>query len=225
MHQERMALRALTAFNDPAPQLTGIQKRLVTYTREDGVPLSGTLYLPPDTHQALVSRRDVGLPDRVRVGDRSGAGDRRANRFNIIRGPRHLFFPDASYAVFRRPQERIGGERANSLRRLRAMPARTAGGPEVGHDAGATPIALIRNRRCPAVDELRRHPASSPAGALTVRAVHRAALAIDRHLPSWVVDTHSLASGKQMRGPADDVEAVGRGGHLPRCGRDANSVG
>ena len=41
------SLRALTAFKDPAPQLTGIQKRLLTYTREDGVPLSGTLYLPP----------------------------------------------------------------------------------------------------------------------------------------------------------------------------------
>src|SRR3989442_8742823 len=40
-------LRALTEFKGPTPQLTGVQKRLVTYTREDGIPLSGTLYLPP----------------------------------------------------------------------------------------------------------------------------------------------------------------------------------
>jgi len=34
-------------FQGSRPQLTGIQKRLLTYAREDGVPLSGTLYLPP----------------------------------------------------------------------------------------------------------------------------------------------------------------------------------
>ena len=35
-------------FKDPAPQLTGIQKQLVTYDRKDGVKLSATVYLPPD---------------------------------------------------------------------------------------------------------------------------------------------------------------------------------
>ena len=39
--------RAITSFQDPAPQLTGIEKALVTYARADGVQLSGTLYLPP----------------------------------------------------------------------------------------------------------------------------------------------------------------------------------
>ena len=39
---------AVTHFADPNPQLRGIQKQLVTYKREDGVPLSFTLYLPPD---------------------------------------------------------------------------------------------------------------------------------------------------------------------------------
>ena len=37
---------ALTHFPDPAPQLRGITKQLVTYKRDDGVPLSFTLYLP-----------------------------------------------------------------------------------------------------------------------------------------------------------------------------------
>ena len=38
----------LTDFRDPAPQLTGLKKELIKYKRDDGVPLSGTLYLPPD---------------------------------------------------------------------------------------------------------------------------------------------------------------------------------
>ena len=38
----------LTDFRDPAPQLTGLKKELIKYQRDDGVPLSGTLYLPPD---------------------------------------------------------------------------------------------------------------------------------------------------------------------------------
>ena len=37
---------ALTTFPDPAPQLAGVTKQLISYTRADGVQLSGTLYLP-----------------------------------------------------------------------------------------------------------------------------------------------------------------------------------
>jgi dipeptidyl aminopeptidase/acylaminoacyl peptidase len=40
--------RALTAWPDPHPQLTGIAKRLLVHDRSDGVALSGMLYLPPD---------------------------------------------------------------------------------------------------------------------------------------------------------------------------------
>jgi len=35
-----------TFFPDPTPQLAGISKELITYQRDDGVPLTGTLYLP-----------------------------------------------------------------------------------------------------------------------------------------------------------------------------------
>ena len=41
-------LKALTHYADPTPQIRGITKQLVTYKREDGVPLSFTLYLPPN---------------------------------------------------------------------------------------------------------------------------------------------------------------------------------
>jgi len=38
---------ALTHFPDPAPLVRGVKKRLVKYTRKDGVELSFTLYTPP----------------------------------------------------------------------------------------------------------------------------------------------------------------------------------
>jgi dipeptidyl aminopeptidase/acylaminoacyl peptidase len=38
--------RQLTQFRNPAPQLAGVSKELITYPRKDGVKLSGTLYLP-----------------------------------------------------------------------------------------------------------------------------------------------------------------------------------
>ena len=41
-------VKALTNFPNPTPQTLGIRKQRVTYTRKDGVPLSFTLYLPPD---------------------------------------------------------------------------------------------------------------------------------------------------------------------------------
>jgi dipeptidyl aminopeptidase/acylaminoacyl peptidase len=42
------ALKQLTHYTNPLPQASGVKKQLVTYKRADGVPLSFTLYLPPD---------------------------------------------------------------------------------------------------------------------------------------------------------------------------------
>jgi dipeptidyl aminopeptidase/acylaminoacyl peptidase len=39
-------LRQVTRFPHPAPQLAGVQKELIRYPREDGIQLTGTLYLP-----------------------------------------------------------------------------------------------------------------------------------------------------------------------------------
>ncbi len=112
-------LRALTAFKDPAPQLNGIQKRLLTYTREDGVPLSGTLYLPPGYTGDSSPSCDVGLPDRIRLGERGGAGLGGAQP--LQHHPRAVtpLLPDARLRRARRPEDadyrRRHGER--SLRR------------------------------------------------------------------------------------------------------------
>jgi dipeptidyl aminopeptidase/acylaminoacyl peptidase len=48
--------RALTAWPDPHPQLTGMQKRLIVHERDDGVPLSGMLHLPPGYDQSAGAR-------------------------------------------------------------------------------------------------------------------------------------------------------------------------
>ncbi len=108
-------LRALTAFKDPAPQLTGIQKRLLTYTREDGVPLSGTLYLPPGYVPG--SRLPVVMwayPTEFASASAAGQVSAAPNRFNIIRGPSHLFFLTQGYAVLDDPKMPIiGGDTAN----------------------------------------------------------------------------------------------------------------
>jgi dipeptidyl aminopeptidase/acylaminoacyl peptidase len=109
-------LRALTAFADPAPQLTGIEKRLVTYRREDGVPLSGTLYLPPG-YQAGTRLPVVvwAYPTEFTSLDAAGQVTASPNRFTQIRGISHLFFLTQGYAVFDDPKMPIvGGDTANN---------------------------------------------------------------------------------------------------------------
>lgn len=109
-------LRALTAFQDPAPQLTGIQKHLVRYAREDGVPLSGTLYMPPGyvpgTRLPVVM---WAYPTEFASATAAGQVSAAPNRFNIIRGASHLFFLTQGYAVFDDPKMPIiGGDTANN---------------------------------------------------------------------------------------------------------------
>src|SRR6266850_6083719 len=114
--RQGIRLRPLTAFKDPAPQLTGIEKRLVTYTRADGVPLSGTLYLPPGYKPG--TRLPVVMwayPTEFASLSAAGQVSAAPNRFNIIRGPSHLFFLTQGYAVLDDPKMPIiGGDTANN---------------------------------------------------------------------------------------------------------------
>lgn len=92
--------KALTQFADPAPQLTGIEKRVVKYTRPDGVPLSGTLYLPagykPGQKLPLflwaypLEYSDKSTAGQVRVTD---------NTFTFYRNDSPLFMVTQGYAV------------------------------------------------------------------------------------------------------------------------------
>lgn len=92
--------QAITDFPDPTPQIRGIKKQLVKYEREDGVPLSATLYLPADYKEGerlplLVWAYPVEYNDAKTAGQVSGS----PSRFTSIRGISHLTFLTQGYAV------------------------------------------------------------------------------------------------------------------------------
>jgi dipeptidyl aminopeptidase/acylaminoacyl peptidase len=111
------APRALTAFADPAPQLQGITKQLLTYKRSDGVQLSATLYLPPNY------RRGERLPMLLWAYPREFTDPKMASqvigspyKFPLINwGTLHLLFLTQGYAVLDNPTMPIvgTGETAN----------------------------------------------------------------------------------------------------------------
>lgn len=98
--------RAVTRFADPAPQLAGLQQRVLTYRRSDGLPLSATLYLPAGYRPGV----DAPLPmlvwaypgvvanrEAVRGGGRGGDRFERPQGFDDI----DLFLLTQGYAVLR----------------------------------------------------------------------------------------------------------------------------
>ncbi len=93
-------LTALTSFPDPTPQLRKIQKQLVTYNRADGVPLSFTLYLPPDYQPGTRLPTVVwAYPREYNDADTASQISGSLKRFNTLTGYSHLFFLLQGYAV------------------------------------------------------------------------------------------------------------------------------
>lgn len=98
--------RVITRFTDPAPQMAGIQRQLITYDRPDGVKLSGTLYLPA----GYDAGRDGPLPmlmwayprefrDAASASQVTGS----PNRFSRPGGSSHLFLLTQGYAILDGP--------------------------------------------------------------------------------------------------------------------------
>lgn len=92
--------RQITFFPDPAPQLRDISRQLVTYTREDGVLLSATLYLPADYKEGerlplLVWAYPREFNDPSTAGQVTGS----PRRFTRIGGSSHLFLLTQGYAI------------------------------------------------------------------------------------------------------------------------------
>ena len=112
----RVAPRALTDVRDPAPQLRGLSKQLVTARRPDGVQLSGTLYLPPGYQQG--TRLPLVLwvyPAEFGSADAAGQVRGSPNRFTRISGASHLFLLTQGYAVLDNPSlPVVGGDTANN---------------------------------------------------------------------------------------------------------------
>jgi len=93
----------ITHFEDPAPQLREIEKRLVRYERNDGVPLSFELLLPPGYEEGtrvptVLYAYPLEYSGMATAGQVSGS----TQRFMRIYGPSHLFFLLRGYAVLDR---------------------------------------------------------------------------------------------------------------------------
>jgi dipeptidyl aminopeptidase/acylaminoacyl peptidase len=95
------SLTPLTTTADPTPQVRGIRKQIVSYQREDGVPLSFTLYLPPNYKDGtrlptLLWAYPLEYNDADTAGQVSGSTD----RFTQFTGAGlHLLFLLHGYAV------------------------------------------------------------------------------------------------------------------------------
>jgi dipeptidyl aminopeptidase/acylaminoacyl peptidase len=94
--------RLLTAWPDPHPQLTGMDKRLLTYDRGDGVQLTGMLHLPPGYDPDA----DGPLPLMIWAypldyGDAATAGQVRGTteRFTRLNASEPVWFVLRGYAV------------------------------------------------------------------------------------------------------------------------------
>jgi dipeptidyl aminopeptidase/acylaminoacyl peptidase len=90
----------LTRFTDPAQQfLATVHKELVHYQRKDGVPLSGTLYLPPAKAGEKLPALVWAYP--AEFNQASDAGQVRGSpfRYQRLAGISHLFLLCLGYAV------------------------------------------------------------------------------------------------------------------------------
>jgi dipeptidyl aminopeptidase/acylaminoacyl peptidase len=108
--------RNLTTFKDPQPQLSDVQKQLVTYKRKDGVMLSGTIYLPPSYKPGTRLPMFVwAYPQEFTSADAASQVVGSPNRFTRAGGASHLLLLTQGYAIFDGPTMPIigPGETAN----------------------------------------------------------------------------------------------------------------
>lgn len=104
-------LTQVSEFAHPHPQLTGISKELIKYQRDDGVDLSGTLYLPPGYEKGDGTVPVLMWAYPLEYRDQSVAGQVRDSQYEFNRisfwGP--LAYLSLGYAVFDDPKMPIVG--------------------------------------------------------------------------------------------------------------------
>jgi dipeptidyl aminopeptidase/acylaminoacyl peptidase len=109
--------RALTSYADPAPQLKGIQKQLVTYKRNDGVELSATIITPPGwtPEKGPLPTLLWAYPREFTDPNTAGQVTGSADRYTLIGGASHFLFLTEGYAIIDDPTMPIvgPGETAN----------------------------------------------------------------------------------------------------------------
>jgi dipeptidyl aminopeptidase/acylaminoacyl peptidase len=91
---------ALTSFVDPAPEMRQVKKQLVNYKRADGVPLSFTLYLPPNYKPGTKLPTVMwAYPREYNDADTASQITGSPYRFTQVSGASHLFYLLAGYAI------------------------------------------------------------------------------------------------------------------------------
>jgi len=106
----------ITNFRDPEPEVRSILRQFVTYKRNDGVTLSGTLYLPPGYKQGTkVPLVMWAYPREFGDADTASQITGSPNTFTMLRGASHMFLLLSGYAIFDNPTMPIigPGETAN----------------------------------------------------------------------------------------------------------------
>jgi dipeptidyl aminopeptidase/acylaminoacyl peptidase len=96
------ARHQLTAWPDPHPQLTGMDKRLLSYDRGDGVRLTGILHLPPGYDPVADGRIPLVIwAYPMDYGDAGTAGQVRGSteRFTRLNASDPIWFVLRGYAV------------------------------------------------------------------------------------------------------------------------------
>ena len=90
----------ITDFSDPTPQIRSIKKRLVTYKRSDGVPLSATLYLPADYKEGTRLPLIVwAYPREFNDAKTAGQISASPSRLTRMSGSTHLTLLTQGYAI------------------------------------------------------------------------------------------------------------------------------
>ncbi|OPL19278.1 MAG: hypothetical protein AVO35_11920 [Candidatus Aegiribacteria sp. MLS_C] len=106
-----ISMEPVTGFEDPTPQLREIETRLVHYEREDGVPLSFQLYLPPGYQEGtrlptVIDAYPLEFSGSTTAGQVRGS----AQRFLRLYGSSSLFFLLRGYAVLARTSMPMVGD-------------------------------------------------------------------------------------------------------------------
>jgi dipeptidyl aminopeptidase/acylaminoacyl peptidase len=90
----------ITHFQDPMPELRGIKKQIVRYTRKDGIPLSFKLYLPPNYKEGTALPTVLhAYPREYSNANIAGQVRGSSQRFMRLHGYSSLFFLLNGYAV------------------------------------------------------------------------------------------------------------------------------
>lgn len=107
--------QAITDFPHPSPELIGIQKEFLTYTRKDGVTLTATLYLPKDykKEDGTLPVFMWAYPREFKTAAAAGQVKTSPYEFTRINWGSPLYWVTQGYAVLDRTDFPIVGEGDN----------------------------------------------------------------------------------------------------------------